>query len=154
EVLYSMRYLLLVFSLIVVCRVSGQQTSPNFREVKVPVRDTILLDEAGINPKNFRLLHDQANLPDLFSYRINFKKGEIYVTEDIQENLDSIIIQYHRYPSFLSREYYLLDPGIIVENTGGIDKLYSLEQTTSKQVFTPFEGLNTSGSISRGITVG
>lgn len=149
-----MRYLLLVFSLIVVCRVSGQQTSPNFREVKVPVRDTILLDEAGINPKNFRLLDDQGNSPDPFSYRINFKKGEIYFTEDIQENLDSIIIQYHRYPSFLSREYYLLDPGIIVENTGGIDKLYSLEQTTSKQVFTPFEGLNTSGSISRGITVG
>src|SRR5690554_2438161 len=47
-----------------------------------------------------------------------------------------------------------MDSKMIVENTGGIDKLYSLDQSTNKNIFTPFDGLNTAGSISRGITIG
>src|SRR5690554_2131480 len=35
-----------------------------------------------------------------------------------------------------------------------MDKLYSLQESTYKNTFTSFEGLNTSGTISRGITIG
>ncbi len=35
-----------------------------------------------------------------------------------------------------------------------MDKLYSLQESTIKNTFTPFDGLNTSGTISRGITIG
>ena len=35
-----------------------------------------------------------------------------------------------------------------------MEKLYSLDQSSNESLFTPFNGLNTSGSISRGITIG
>ncbi len=132
----------------------AQDISSNYKEKKVALRDTVFLDSAGINPKRFAILDKDGNSPDPFSYRIDFKKGFIVFSEKLQQNQDSLTIQYLQYPEFLTREYFALDPKIIVENTGQMDKLYSLDERSDKSIFTPFEGLNTSGSISRGITVG
>ena len=46
------------------------------------------------------------------------------------------------------------DTDIIVEDTKGIQQLYKLRQSSRKKTFTPFDGLTTSGSISRGVTIG
>src|SRR5690606_25288557 len=100
------------------------------------------------------ILDKEGNSPNPFSYRIDFKKGVVFFSEDLKRQQDSLTIEYVQYPSFLTREYFTLDPRIIVENTGQMDKLYSLQESTNVSVFTPFEGLNTSGSISRGITIG
>ena len=48
----------------------------------------------------------------------------------------------------------MLDSSVIVRNSNSINKLYSLQETSNKNQFKPFDGLNTQGSISRGITVG
>ncbi len=132
----------------------AQDISSNYKEKKVAVRDTVVIDSAGINPKRFAIIDSEGNAPNPFSYRIDFKKGIIVFSEEVQQQHDSLKIQYLQYPDFLTREYFTLDPKIIVENTGKIDKLYSLDESTNKNVFTPFDGLNTSGSISRGITIG
>lgn len=132
----------------------AQDISSNYKEKKVALRDTVFLDSAGINPKRFAILDKDGNSPDPFSYRIDFKKGFIVFSEKLQQKQDSLTIQYLQYPEFLTREYFALDPKIIVENTGQMDKLYSLDERSDKSIFTPFEGLNTSGSISRGITIG
>ena len=132
----------------------AQDISSNYKEKKIVIRDTVVLDSAGINPKRFVILDKEGNSPNPFSYRIDFKKGIIIFSEELQQEKDSLTVQYLQYPEFLTKEYFALDPKIIVENTGNIDKLYSLDESTNKNVFTPFEGLNTSGSITRGITIG
>ena len=59
-----------------------------------------------------------------------------------------------RFPEFVTRKYFQLDDAIIVENTENVQTLYKLNQSTLKNTFTPFDGLSTSGSISRGVTIG
>src|SRR5690554_2346379 len=132
----------------------AQDATSNYRKVKIAVKDTVVLDSAGINPKRFVILNREGDSPNPFSYRIDFKKGIVFFSEELQKEQDSITIEYLQYPNFLTRDYFVLDPKIIVENTGTMEKLYSLQQSTNKSEFTPFDGLNTSGSISRGITVG
>lgn len=149
-----MRYLLFVCFIFTAFLGSAQDITTNYLKVKVPVRDTVVLDSAGINPKRFIITNRDGISPNPFTYRIDFKKGVVYFSEELQQQQDSVDIEYLQYPDFLTREYFTLDKKMIVENTGGMDKLYSLEQSTNKNTFTPFDGLNTSGSISRGITIG
>lgn len=132
----------------------AQDITSNYKEKKVAVKDTVVLDSVGINPKRFVILDGEGNSPDPFSYRIDFKKGILIFSEELQQQQDSLTVQYLQYPDFLTRDYFALDPKIIVKNTGQMDKLYSLQESTNNNVFTPFDGLNTSGSISRGITIG
>src|SRR5690554_2778474 len=146
-------FLFVIFSFLAVVGFA-QDTTSNYRKVKVPVRDTVVLDSAGINPKRFTISNRDGESPNPFTYRIDFKKGVVYFSEELRQQQDSLTIEYLQYPDFLTREYFSLDKDMIVENTGGIDKLYSLQQSTNTNVFTPFDGLNTAGSISRGITIG
>ena len=132
----------------------AQDISSNIRTKKSAVTDTIILDSVSINPSKFQILDKKGNEIDPSNYTPNFQKGYVILSEIAQKDLDTIIITYTRYPTFLTREYYILDPKIIVDNKGDIDKLYTLQEPSDKKKFTPFEGLNTVGSISRGVTVG
>ena len=67
---------------------------------------------------------------------------------------DSIVVTYLSYPSFITKTYQELDERIIVNSTGNLQKLYQLSQPSSKRVVLPFDGLVSSGSISRGVTIG
>lgn len=156
-----MKLILSIFIFTFVAIGYAQDINSNYIEKKFAVRDTVAIDSAGINPKKFNIFDKEGNELDPFSYLIDFKKGRIIFpsrTEDEADGIlrreDSVTIQYLKYPDFLTRDYFALDPKIIVENTGRIDKLYSLQESTNKNTFTPFDGLNTSGSISRGITIG
>ncbi|WP_164905231.1 hypothetical protein [Aequorivita ciconiae] len=149
-----MKYLLLLIFILTTSIGLAQDLKSNYRTKTVAVRDSVVLDSSGINPKRFILMDKEGNSPNPFSYRIDFKKGTLFFSDELQEQQDSITIEYLQYPSFLTQEYFTLDKKIIMENTGRMDKLYSLHESTNKNIFTPFEGLNTSGSISRGITIG
>ena len=63
-------------------------------------------------------------------------------------------ISYLKYPKFLTKDYFIVDTSAIVKSSSSINKLYALQESTNKSQFKPFDGLNTLGSISRGITVG
>ena len=134
-----MKLYLSVFLFFIVAAGYAQDITSNYKEKKVALRDTVVLDSAGINPKRFVILDREGNSPDPFSYRIDFKKGTIIFSEELQQQNDSLTIQYLQYPEFLTREYFALDPKIIVENTGQIEKLYSLDESNTKNTFTPFE---------------
>jgi len=132
----------------------AQDISSNYRSKQVKVVDTLVLDSTSINPLKFQILDKSGEIISETAYRVNFQKGIIYFSESIQQSKDSLTINYLRYPTFLTREYFALDPKIIVENTGSIQKLQSLQERNSQSEFKPFDGLNTSGSISRGVTIG
>ena len=68
---------------------------------------------------------------------------------------NTIQIEYLRYPNFLTKVYKQLDDKVIVDRSAnGLQPLYKLENTNKRDTFIPFDGLTTSGSISRGVTIG
>ena len=58
------------------------------------------------------------------------------------------------YPFFLTKQYKFLNNNLVVENTNNIDKLYKLSKSNIIKKDNPFEGINTKGSISRGVNLG
>ncbi len=132
----------------------GQDTSGNFRSKKVRVTDTIRIDSVSINSFDFKLISKQGVAIDSTLYKVSFENASIVLSSQIQSQNDSITIQYYRYPEFLTKKYFEFDPSIIVEQSGDLQKLYSLSEANNKKEFTPFDGLTTNGSISRGVTVG
>jgi hypothetical protein len=58
------------------------------------------------------------------------------------------------YPLFLTKKYKFLNNNLVVENTNNIDKLYKLSKSNIIKKDNPFEGINTKGSISRGVNLG
>jgi len=132
----------------------AQDISSNYRSKKVAISDTIVLDSVSINSEKFEILDKSGEQVDPVNYSVNFEKGIVIFSEVFQQSKDSVTINYLRYPDFLTRDYFEFDKKIIVENTGAIDRLYSLQESSGQAPFTPFEGLNTVGSISRGVTIG
>lgn len=149
-----MRFLLSLLVFFSGLLVYSQESSGNFRSVNVAVKDTIVLDSVSINPARFEILDKNNVAIDTSAYSVHFEKGYVVLSEELINTQDSITINYVQYPSFLTRRYSLLDPQIITQRTGAMDQLYALQQSTRENTFTPFDGLNTSGSISRGITLG
>lgn len=131
------------------------QEPPNvYRTQKVAVQDSIRLDSVGINPNYFRVTTDNNQIVDTSAYTINFQTATLYLKKDFLAETDSVEVAYLKYPSFLTKVYAEYDSKIIVKDKSVSDRLYSLQESTRQNTFTPFDGLNTSGSISRGITIG
>ena len=134
------------------CCAIAQGQDSNYKTIKVAVKDTISIDSVSINPSRF-LVKTKTNIViDSSKYSVDFSKSILIFNDEIES--DSLIINYLRYPDYITKTYKQLDESIIVENTNSVQRLYKLNQSTLKNNFTPFDGLNTSGSISRGVTVG
>ena len=147
-----MKFILpLLFLLFGFCAFAQDQTS-NYRTKKIAVIDSIVIDSVSINSSRFELRKKDNTIIDSSFYSIDFSKALLIFKKPLET--DSIIIEYLRYPDFLTKTYKQLDESIIVENTSNLDKLYKLSQPSDVREFRPFDGLTTSGSISRGVTVG
>lgn len=132
----------------------AQDSTSTYQSKKVAVSDTVVLENVSINPARFEILSKNGEVIDSTAYSVDFKKGIVVLSEKLKATEDSLTIKYLRFPDFLTKEYFALDEKIIVEGNGSTDKLISLQESNNKQIFTPFDGLNTVGSITRGITVG
>lgn len=130
----------------------SQNQDSNYRTKKVAVKDTIRIDSVSINPNWFSIKKKDSTLIDTSFYKVNFPKAFLTFNKTIVS--DSIIINYLKFPDFITKTYKQLDESIIVENSGKLDRLYQLSQPNTNSNFIPFDGLTTSGSISRGVTVG
>ena len=132
----------------------AQDIPSNYQTKKVAVSDTIQIDKVSINPSKFQIYDKNSNLVDTLDYHVDFRKSVLLFSEKFKKINDTVTINYLRYPDFLTRDYFVLDSTIIVQNNSSINKLYSLQESTNTNNFKPFDGLNTIGSISRGITIG
>jgi len=132
----------------------AQETESSYQTKKVIVtRDTIHLEKFSINSSFFELLNTKNEPIDSTFYKIDFQKGILLLNEKFTSNSDTLVVNYLKYPDFLTKEYSLYKDSQVVSNDVGSEKLYKLENTNAKKV-TPFDGLNTSGSITRGVTIG
>lgn len=134
------------------CSAVAQEPISNYRTKKVAVRDSIKIDTVSINTSSFKLRRKDNTIIDSSYYRVDFSKAMLTFRKPIET--DSIVIDYLRYPDFMTKKYFQLDERIIVENTDNLQRLYKLNQSNVERSFLPFDGLNTSGSISRGVTIG
>ncbi|MFG6686884.1 hypothetical protein ACGK9U_09905 [Mariniflexile sp. HNIBRBA6329] len=130
----------------------AQSPVSNYRTKKVAVNDSIVIDSVSINSNYFSIKTKYNAVVDSSFYRVDFKKAFLIFVQPVET--DSIIINYLKYPEFLTKTYQQLDDKIIVENTDNLQKLYQLSQPNESKNYIPFDGLTTSGSISRGVTVG
>ncbi|MEP6931012.1 MAG: hypothetical protein ABI850_13395 [Flavobacterium sp.] len=132
----------------------AQDTESSYQTKKVIVtRDTIHLEKFSINSSFFELLNTKNEPVDSTFYKIDFQKGTLLLNEKFTSTSDTLVVNYLKYPDFLTKEYGLYKESQVVSNDVGTEKLYKLENTNAKKA-TPFDGLNTSGSITRGVTVG
>ncbi|MGA9639293.1 hypothetical protein [Flavobacterium sp.] len=137
-------------------RLLAQDNNSLYKTKKLSVStDTIRVEPFSINPNHFKLIDDQNDIVDSSNYTVDFQKGIIiFKTSFIQNHSDSgITVHYLTYPDFLTKEYKIYDSSSVVTNDISAQPLYKIENNLSTKKV-PFDGLNTSGSITRGITIG
>ncbi|ALJ05753.1 hypothetical protein APS56_11725 [Pseudalgibacter alginicilyticus] len=130
----------------------AQEPLSNYKTKKVAVNDTIVIENFSINSNFFIIKNKDKSIVDSTFYSIDFSKATLIFQKPIET--DSVIINYLRFPDFLTKTYQQLDENIIVENTNRVPALYKLSPSNNFQNTIPFDGLTTSGSISRGVTLG
>ncbi|RED24535.1 hypothetical protein BD847_1264 [Flavobacterium cutihirudinis] len=132
----------------------AQETESAYKTKKViATHDTIHLEKVSINPGFFQLLNTKNEAIDSTFYTIDFRKGTLLLNQNFKSVSDTLTINYLLYPDFITKEYSLYKSDQVVTNDVGTEKLYRIENSNTKKV-TPFDGLNTSGSITRGLTLG
>ena len=141
----------LLIILVSFCGFSQSQNSI-YKTKKVAVKNTIKIDSVSINSNSFSIRKKDNTIIDSTYYSVDFAKATLTFKKPIET--DSIIINYLNFPEFLTKTYKQLDDNIIVENNDQNQTLYTLSQPNTNNDFIPFDGLTTSGSISRGVTVG
>jgi len=130
----------------------SQDQNSNFKQKTVAVSKIISIDTVSINPKSFSIQLKNASILDSSYYSVDFSKAIITLKKSIQA--DSLIVNYLKYPDYLTKTYQQFDDAVIVENNDNVNKLFKIKQSNIDNNFKPFDGLTTSGSISRGVTVG
>ncbi|MFT6197049.1 MAG: hypothetical protein ACJAXY_001378, partial [Nonlabens sp.] len=144
----------LFFILVFCCFIANAQEYTNLKKKRVAVRDSIPLDSISISPAYFKVV-DKIGIPiDSSSYSINFSTSILTFKNKMKIGTDSIDVTYLPLPNFLTKTYRFYDPSIILDNDSRQEQLVALQKPTAVTNFIPFDGLQTSGSITRGVRVG
>ncbi len=130
----------------------SQSLNTNYKTKSFAVKNTIQIDSVSISANTFSIRKKDNSIIDTTYYKVNFAKALLILKKPIET--DSIIISYLKFPEFLTKTYKQLDERIIVEDNTNNQNLYKLTQSNIDRSYIPFDGLTTSGSISRGVTVG
>ncbi|WP_395054164.1 hypothetical protein [Flavobacterium sp.] len=129
----------------------AQEIETSYKNKKIAFsKDTISIDNVSINKSFFKLVDKNGFAIDTSFYKIDFAKAKLLFKNNYS-SLDSISIRYLKFPEFLTKTYSIYDESRVVPNEAG--SLYKIKKDNLK-TYKPFDGLNTSGSITRGITVG
>ncbi|SEC50173.1 hypothetical protein SAMN04489761_3167 [Tenacibaculum sp. MAR_2009_124] len=142
-----------VFCFFVIVYGHAQTKQEEFRSKKIRVlKNIIQIDSLSIYPEDFKVLtaKEKKVIPQS-EYQIDFGLSQLSIDK---EKYPEIIVQYYLYPDFLTKTYVPFDKRLIVENTKNMGRLYS--ETTNKKTkdVKLFDGLETQGFITRGLTSG
>ena len=144
-----LKKLLLLVVLIGFSRLSAQEIKTLYNSKKVAVsNDTIQIEKLSISPSFFKLQTPEGKEIDTSFYKIDFKNGKLAFKNGFTSQ-DSLTVRYFKYPENLTKTYSIYDQGRVVANDRN---LFKVDRSVKK--FVPFDGLNTSGSITRGVTIG
>jgi hypothetical protein len=149
-----LKKVLLLAMIIYFSGLKAQENKSLYKTKKILVsKDSIHLENESVNSSFFNLLDANGDLIDPSLYKIDFENGTLLLNRIFPVTSDSITVQYLKFPEFLTKKYQIYDPSRIVSNDINAEKLYKTDvNPTQKNI--PFDGLSTSGSITRGVTVG
>ena len=132
--------------------IQSQTITTDFRSRKVFLKkDTIKFDSVAINPLNFKVLNKLLKPIDPSKYKIDFNNAALIIDAIAYPE---ITLEYFRFPNFITKTYTPYDQNLILPNGTNTGKLYSLTTNKKMSEVQLFEGLNTKGFISRGLTSG
>lgn len=139
--------------LLMVSGLWAQESETPYKKKKITVStDTISLEKVSINKEFFKVLDGNGNPIDTTFYNVNFQKGTLVFKNNFQSN-DTLTVRYLTFPDYLTKTYSVYEESKVVPNSRGNGQLYSLSKDRINN-FKPFDELTTSGSITRGVTVG
>ncbi len=108
------------------------------------------LPNTPLNNTFFEIIDANNTVLSTNNYSVNFEQNIIYLTDN--SVAFPLKITYLELPSFLTNSISYYNNNRIVPNQAGELRLQHNNQLANRYV--PFEGLNVSGSLSRGVTVG
>lgn len=145
--------LLFLFLIGFVSGLSAQEIKTPYKNKKVTAsKDTIQIDSVSISNSFFKLQDQLGNDIDTTYYKVDFQKSILVFKNNFQSE-DTLTLRYFSYPEYLTKKYSIYDDSRVVSNQAGQGNLYKVSRDPIS-TFKPFDGLNTSGSITRGITIG
>ena len=131
---------------------TAQVKSKEFRSKKIElVNDTIQIDTVNINSQLFKVFNASKERISSLEYQIDFMNATLIIDS---KKHPIITVEYFRFPDFVTKIYQKYDERIIVPNTNNTKKLYSLTTNKITQKKELFNNLETSGNITRGLTIG
>ena len=146
-------FLLFKFLLLFSLNSLAQEIKTPYKSKKIVAsQDSIQIDSVSINASFFKLLDTKGETIDTSFYKVNFSKGVLTFKNNFK-NTDTLTVRYLKFPEYLTKEYTIYDKSRVVSNGNGLGNLYKVSNDGFKK-FTPLDGLTTSGSISRGISIG
>jgi len=131
------------------------QDNPGKRIIKdLVVTDSILqIDSLSLSPYDFKIFNNQNIEIGPSLYSVDFSRAQLHIKASLDKFPKEIRVQYTLLPDFITKKYSALDPRIISDKTVDMMSLYYPEKSKG-QVNELFGGINSSGSLSRSITVG
>lgn len=141
-----------LFLFLILCSFSvgfGQEKNQAFKSKKIAYTKTeIQIDTLALNPNSFKIYNFNNQEIDTSFYSFNYQTKKLIFKKEFQ---DSVKVEYYQLPNFLTKTYTIYDEKKIVPNENG--RLLTFSDNTKKPI-SVFEGLQTNGSISRGVTIG
>lgn len=149
--LKKLLYLLLFISF---SGLRAQEFSTHYKIKKIiPSKNGVKLDSVSINSSFFKLENKEGKPIDSTLYKIDFQRSFLLFNENFPFFNDTLIARFLKFPDFLTKEYRIYDKTRVVSNDASLGDLYKVNFVNNKK-YIPFDGLTTSGSLTRGVTIG
>jgi len=134
---------------------ASAQNLSNLRMKPVSLdRDTLLLDSLSIVPGSFRLQYPDGQLVDTSDYDIDPIQSLLIPSPELLGDSGAFNSSYRVFPFSFSQEYQHKDFSILEPDDQGIINPFVYTQTRQGTDIFRTDGLNKSGSISRGVSFG
>jgi len=144
-------YLLLLISF---SGLRAQEFSTHHKTKKIVAsKNGVQLDSVSLNSSFFKLENAKGKPVDTSFYKIDFKKSLLTFNPNFTDYNDTLTVRFLKFPDFLTKEYSIYDRRRVISNDASLGDLYQVNFAATKKNI-PFDGLTTSGSLTRGITIG
>jgi hypothetical protein len=151
----KIRTRILFFVLMIACiDLSAQYSGNTHNRLFSVVSDTIQLDTLSLIPNSIQIKTKNGALLDTSFYKINYADGILILNRSKIKSSDSLIASYKTFPYLFSAEVKHKDANRIKPDLFGNKNPFDYDVEEKNDNIFKTEGLNKSGSISRGISFG
>lgn len=146
-------YICFLFTVCLVLSVSAQipdWQNDNLRRDSIMASDTVQLSARTLLPEKFIISDEEGNIISELFYKVDFATGKLTFDESLKGR--KLFVTYYIHPDLQQSSVFSKDTALIIEPTQQ-NKYYALGEE-AKETKKPFDGLNSRGSLVRGIRFG